>query len=195
MAGRPSIFIPNLSELAERYVEGECVAQICAGTAISPHTLRRRFLALGIMRSKDAAIKHAFESGRMKGRKTRAGVPQSDEGKRKASETKRKKADETARGWRITSHGYVAFTRRGDPNYGRMLHVVRMEEAIGRSIKRGECVHHIDGNKLNNDISNLQLMSHAEHARLHRRQEAENELRRPKNLNGRFSKGKEQCNL
>jgi hypothetical protein len=51
---------------------------------------------------------------------------------------------------------------------GRHEHRVVMEQMIGRSLRAGEVVHHIDGNKLNNDPANLQLFaSQAEHARHH----------------------------
>jgi hypothetical protein len=44
-----------------------------------------------------------------------------------------------------------------------------MEEHIGRKLKRDEVVHHIDGDKRNNVIENLQLMSLSEHSSLHLR--------------------------
>lgn len=43
-----------------------------------------------------------------------------------------------------------------------------MEQHIGRKLKRGEEVHHIDGNKMNNDIDNLILLSIEEHKKFHR---------------------------
>lgn len=45
----------------------------------------------------------------------------------------------------------------------------RIAEAIlGRPLKEGEVVHHLDGNKLNNDPANLEILpSQAEHARIH----------------------------
>ena len=42
-----------------------------------------------------------------------------------------------------------------------------MEKQLGRRLKENEVVHHKDGNKLNNDISNLKVMSRGEHARYH----------------------------
>lgn len=42
-----------------------------------------------------------------------------------------------------------------------------MEELLGRKLGPNEIVHHKDGNKLNNDPSNLEVMSRSEHARLH----------------------------
>ena len=38
---------------------------------------------------------------------------------------------------------------------------------LGRPLMNNEDVHHIDGNPLNNDISNLIVIDHSEHERLH----------------------------
>ena len=46
------------------------------------------------------------------------------------------------------------------------LHRYVMEQFLGRKLKRSEHVHHIDGNRHNNDIANLQIMSCSEHHRL-----------------------------
>lgn len=51
--------------------------------------------------------------------------------------------------------------------HGRHIHRVVAEEMLGRPLKRGEIVHHIDGNKHNNDPSNLQVMTQSEHMKLH----------------------------
>lgn len=51
--------------------------------------------------------------------------------------------------------------------HNRHEHRVVAEEMLGRPLVRGEIVHHIDGNKHNNAPSNLQVMTQADHLRLH----------------------------
>lgn len=43
-----------------------------------------------------------------------------------------------------------------------------MQEHLGRKLLSSEIVHHKDKNKLNNELSNLELMSRSEHAKHHR---------------------------
>lgn len=51
---------------------------------------------------------------------------------------------------------------------GRHEHRRVAETKLGRPLKKGEVVHHIDGNKLNNSIENIMVLeSQAEHARIH----------------------------
>lgn len=42
-----------------------------------------------------------------------------------------------------------------------------VERHLGRKLRLDEIVHHIDGNKSNNAINNLRVMSRPEHSRLH----------------------------
>lgn len=46
---------------------------------------------------------------------------------------------------------------------GRHEHRVVMEHAIGRPLLFTDVVHHIDEDRHNNDLSNLQLMTRREH--------------------------------
>lgn len=63
----------------------------------------------------------------------------------------------------------LKYKYRGKKVNGKRIDMQRyvMEQILGRKLTKDEIVHHIDGNKLNNDPSNLQIMSRAEHARLH----------------------------
>jgi hypothetical protein len=46
-------------------------------------------------------------------------------------------------------------------------HVLVAEAAIGRRLNKGEHVHHIDGDKLNNSPTNLLVLTDAEHKHVH----------------------------
>lgn len=50
---------------------------------------------------------------------------------------------------------------------GRHEHRVVAEAMLGRRLKPGEIVHHIDGNKKNNNHGNLKVMTQSEHIREH----------------------------
>ena len=54
-----------------------------------------------------------------------------------------------------TKNGYV------------LMHRVVVENYLNRLLSADEIVHHKDGNKHNNDISNLEVMSAVDHARYH----------------------------
>jgi len=47
-----------------------------------------------------------------------------------------------------------------------------MEEHLGRQLKKGEVIHHIDGNKKNNRLDNLYLCNRKEHSKIERSAEA-----------------------
>jgi len=56
---------------------------------------------------------------------------------------------------RATKHGYV------------LLHRIIMENHLGRLLNEDEVVHHKNGNKKDNELSNLSLTTYSEHASRH----------------------------
>lgn len=69
------------------------------------------------------------------------------------------------------SDGYIYIYQPTHPcaNINKYVfeHRLIMEKYLGKKLKKNEVVHHIDGNKSNNNISNLQAMSNREHMYLH----------------------------
>lgn len=72
----------------------------------------------------------------------------------------------------ITTGGYIAHRCVGHPRAsgtGHYVfeHILVMERYLGRHIKRDEVVHHINHNRQDNRIENLQLMTNGEHSKHH----------------------------
>lgn len=71
----------------------------------------------------------------------------------------------------ITKEGYRQVYKPNSPearsNGYAPEHRVRAMKKLGRPLRDGEVVHHIDGNKLNNRPSNLKVMSQEQHWRVH----------------------------
>ena len=51
--------------------------------------------------------------------------------------------------------------------HGKRVHIILMWTKYGYKNPKEWDIHHLDGNKLNNNINNLKFLLHEEHARLH----------------------------
>ena len=160
------------AQLEQLYVvEKKSIPDVASLLESTYYTTRQALINAGIpLRSRaDGVRAAAHKLGRQAAGKARTF---SADHRRNLSIAKRAAAELTAKGLSLKPNGYIEITR--GPDKGRGQHVVVMEEHLGRKLAKDEVVHHVDGNRQNNDIDNLQVMTRAEHTRHHRAEESSN---------------------
>lgn len=166
------------------YQSGQSIPDIAAATNWPRSRVRRYLIACGVaMRSRGEGIRLAgpkLGSG-TRGKKRPSFSPET---RARMSAARLQWGEKNAAGVRVTKSGYAEYTR--GEHKGRLVHVVIMEQRLGRPLREDEQVHHIDGNPQNNSDANLALMTRAGHARHHRLWEAATGKLRERTPNGRL---------
>lgn len=129
--GRPPKYL-DPTEVTERHLGGESVRSLARSLGVHDHRIKEVLSGEGV-----EIVRHLWGKNhpRWKG------------------------------GRRITAFGYVQVTPERDHLYREMAddngtvyeHRLVMAEHLGRPLRADETVHHIDGDRQNNDLSNLQL--------------------------------------
>lgn len=135
------------------YVSGFSTVEIGNKFGIDPSNVYRVFVSRGIkIRNRSESLKAAFEHGR-------------------GNLAKGKDSSRWKGGIIRHSNGYVMVYNPNHPKADCRGYVYKailvVEKKLKRCVKKGEVVHHVDGNKLNNSPNNLRLLTPSKHARLH----------------------------
>jgi len=161
--------INKVDQIVTDYRSGAGIPQLADLYSLSRSAIRYQVKKAGVLRSRSDAVRLASEQGRLgsglRG-KTREFTPSHCAA---ISESKKKWGEQNAVGTSVKPSGYIEHTR--GPNKGRSVHVTTMEARLGRKLLLDECVHHIDGNRANNEDNNLALVTRSGHTRLHRREQ------------------------
>lgn len=160
----------NKVMIIEAYEGGESIPQVADRFGVSRSVARYHLHKAGVLRSRSEGVRKAARDGRLGSGNRGKSLTFSREHCRAISEGRLRWADAgNAIGVSLKPNGYVEYTR--GEHKGRSVHVVAMEERLGRALRGDECVHHIDGDRTNNQDNNLALVTRSGHARLHRREE------------------------
>ncbi len=99
------------------------------------------------------------------------GKRHTEESKRKMSESKRLTAPTGDKhpnwngGRYVDSHGYVSLYT--GPNSRAYEHRLVMSSHLGRPLRKDEQIHHVNGDKQDNRLENLEIYDASRHSRMH----------------------------
>lgn len=155
-----------MKDLVYLYTEAKkSLPEISKILGIPTSTVRRKLLRLGVrLRTRTEGIRLSPNMGN--GRRGKKFIF-TEEHKRNMSIAHRKYLEKSGKvkGYTKKPSGYIEYT--SGENRGRGQHRVLMEEILGRKLGFDEIVHHINGDRADNRLENLQLLSRAEHSRYH----------------------------
>lgn len=159
-------------EVVSQYENGHSSTEIGATLGISAAQILRILKANGVATrgaSENKRLSHSRPEVIEKMRAASSGRTHSEESKDKLRARYGPANAQWRSGLTISKQGYLHFTTSpaNGVNAGRAVHQVIAEWAAGRQIEVGEHVHHLDGNKLNNQPSNLVILSASDHAKIH----------------------------
>ena len=163
--------VPDV-EIASLYSRGESSTQIAELFGLSGTHVLRILRAAGVVireASENKRLSHSRPEVRQKLSEAATGRALPESAKQTLRERIGSKNHNWVSGITVSVGGYLQFTTSvaNGEQTGKFLHTIIAEWTIGRKLLPGEVVHHKDRNKLNNDPSNLDVMTASEHAKLH----------------------------
>jgi hypothetical protein len=167
-------------ELINKYKSGLSIPDLFKECGIPKSTIRYCLKKNNVLRSNKEGIVLAGKQGKLSTTKGKTRIF-NDEWIKNIGIGRKKWGETFAKGITLKKSGYLEHTN--GVNKGKHAHIVIMESYLNRKLNKNEVVHHIDGNKQNNCVENLQVMTRSEHSSLHA---TENLITRERNIYGQF---------
>ena len=158
------------AEISKLFNSGMLLSEIVASLSVTLRVVQTRLNHLGLARSASETLKISHNRSWVREKLSIAG-----KGRKCPDHVKeilRGLSGPKSRLWKggITSEGpYATYTSspHNGGNAKKTVHTVLAEKYLGYVRGKGLHVHHIDGDKKNNNLANLKVMTASDHARHH----------------------------